>query len=106
MARLIRWLPPVLAGLSLLLAVAAVVEQRWLVGVLWALATAYWTWQSRTRADPPPPPPAHADEDWARGVLSAAGSPQGVRAVKALRDAEPDLSLLHAKQLADRVAGG
>ena len=105
MARLIRWLPPVLAVLSLLLAVVAVVEQRWLAVVLWALATAFWTWQSRTHRNPQPPPPAHADEDWARGVLSALGSPRGVRAVKALRDAEPGLSLPQAKQLADRVAG-
>jgi hypothetical protein len=99
----LRWLPRVLVGLSLFLAVVAVVEQRWVAGVLWALATAYWTWRARSRPTVPPPPPAHADEDWARGVLAAAGAPEGVRAVKALREAEPGLSLLHAEQLADRL---
>ena len=106
MARARRWLPGVLVGLCLLLAAVAVAEHRlWAAGA-WVLGAVFWVWQGRRAGTPAPPPPAHVDEDWARGVLATAGAPQGVRAVKALRDAEPSLSLLDAKQLADRVAGG
>ena len=99
MRKVSRWLPGLLAGLSLVLAVTAATEHRPLAAFLWAAGAAYWAWQARRGLIPP----AHVDEDWARGVLAAAGSPSGVRAVKALRDAEPALSLLAAKQLADRL---
>jgi hypothetical protein len=104
--RLPAVLPGVLAALCLLLAGAALTEHRlWAAGA-WALGAVLWAWQARRATNPAPPPPTHADEDWARRVLAAAGAPQGVRAVKALRDAEPGLSLLDAKQLADRVTAG
>lgn len=46
------------------------------------------------------------EKDWARGVWKAAGITPGqeVRAVKALRDAKPELSLATAVEIAKRAA--
>ena len=99
----VRWAPWVLAACCLVLTVGSAVDGRIVPSVLWALLGAYWVWQARRAARPRPPAPTHVDEEWARGVLRAAGEPRGVPAVKALRDAEPALSLLDAKELADRV---
>jgi ribosomal protein L7/L12 len=104
MARVLRWLPGVLLGLSTAMAIGSVVDQRWGAAVLWALAAVFWGWQVRRPATATTTP-AHVDEQWARDVLAAAGAPSGVRAVRALREAEPGLSLLDAKQLVDRVGG-
>ena len=99
----VRWLPWALAAVLAVLFVVSVTSGRTVPAVVEALLCAYWVWQARRAARPRPPAPAHTDEEWARGVLRAAGEPRGVPAVKALRDAEPALSLLDAKELADRV---
>jgi ribosomal protein L7/L12 len=98
-----RWMMRAALGLSVLLGGAALVAGEPLRAAVWAAAAAFWVWRIRVRATLAAERPTHADEDWARGVLAAAGHPEGVRAVKALRDAEPGLSLVSAKQLADRV---
>ena len=98
-----RWVPWVLAGALTLVAVGAVLDGSWAMAVACTLSVALWVWQARRAARPRRPVPAHVDEQWARSVLAAAGGPQGVPAVKALRDAEPALSLLDAKELADRA---
>ena len=93
-----RW---VMAALWAVVLVVALTTGSTSVAVLAACLCALWAWLA-TRP-PRPPVPAHVDEQWARRVLAAAGDPQGVPAVKALRDAEPALSLLAAKELADRA---
>jgi hypothetical protein len=100
-----RRLPVVLAVLAAVLAVAEAADGRWLRAAAWTAGAAFWLWRARRARTPRPPGPAHADVEWARLVLAGAGHPEGVRAVKVLREAEPALSLLDAKQLADRVAG-
>ncbi|MEU2348078.1 hypothetical protein [Modestobacter sp. NPDC049651] len=92
----------VLAGIALALTVAVLSALDGdvlglVAGVLMALLIWWWS-------RPAAPSPAHVDDEWARGVLADAGRPTGVAAVKALRQAEPGLSLVDAKQLADRVA--
>jgi hypothetical protein len=99
-----RWGALVLGVVLLVLAVVYATEGRVVPAVAWALVGAVWIWQFRRSYARPAVLPAHVDDDWARRVLADAGSPTGVPAVKALRDAEPALSLLQAKQLADRVA--
>jgi ribosomal protein L7/L12 len=98
-----RWVPWVLSAALAVLAVAAVIDGRPGRAAVCAALAALAVWQARRAARPRPPVPAHVDEQWARAVLTAAGDPQGVPAVKALRDAEPALSLLEAKELADRA---
>ena len=95
-----RW---VMAALWAAVLVAALTTGSTVVAVLAACLCALWVWLA-SRAPRPPVPP-HVDEQWARTVLAAAGGPQGVPAVTALRDAEPALSLLQAKELADRAQG-
>ena len=103
LATVSRWLPWALAALFAVLFVWSVTAGRTVPAVAEVLLCAYWVWQARRADRPRPPLPAHVDEAWARGVLTAAGGPRGVPAVKALRDAEPALSLLAAKELADRA---
>ena len=100
-----RWGALALGVGVLVLAVVELVDGRTWLALAWALVGAVWLWQFRRASAVPAPVPAHVDEQWARTVLAGAGAPTGVAAVKALRRAEPALSLLQAKQLADRVAG-
>ena len=102
MRRVERWVPWVLAGLLALLAVGAALDGSAVMATVCAFSVVCWVWQGRRAARPRPAVPAHVDEQWARSTLAAAGEPQGVAAVKALRDAEPTLSLLQAEELADR----
>jgi hypothetical protein len=95
--RLIVWLG---VALALSVAVVALLGGDLLMAVTGLLAAGLLVWWNRPAA----PAPAHADERWARTVLARAGHPTGVAAVRALRQAEPALSLTAAKQLADRVA--
>jgi hypothetical protein len=90
-----------MVGLWAAVLVGALATGSTSVAVVAACLCALWVWLA-TRASRPAVP-AHVDEQWARAVLAAAGEPQGVPAVKALRDAEPALSLLAAKELADRA---
>ena len=99
-----RWGALALGVALVVLAVVQLVDGRVGLAVAWALVGAVWLWQFRRASAVRPAVPPHVDDDWARRVLADAGSPTGVPAVKALRDAEPALSLLEAKQLADRVA--
>ena len=99
-----RWGALALGVALIVIAVVQVVDGRIGLAVAWALVGAVWLWQFRRSSAGPAPVPPHVDDDWARRVLADAGSPTGVPAVKALRAAEPALSLLDAKQLADRVA--
>ncbi|MGY2081849.1 hypothetical protein [Modestobacter sp. SYSU DS0657] len=103
--------PLVHRGVPLLLAVgcgAAAVTSAVAGNAVWAvvfaLLAACWLWWFRRSSTTPRPVPGHVDEAWARRVIAEAGSPEGVAAVVALRRAEPALSLVDAKQLADRVA--
>ena len=98
-----RWLPLVLALGWLVLAVDAVVEHHTARAVLGGLAALGFACLFAAHLRAPSPVPAHVDDAWAHGVLAEAGEPTGVAAVKALRVAEPALSLLQAKELADRV---
>ncbi|MGY1838987.1 MULTISPECIES: hypothetical protein [unclassified Modestobacter] len=100
-----RWVPLLLAVASGAAAVASAVAGNALWAVVFALLTAHWLWWFRRSSAVPAPVPDHVDEAWARRVIAEAGSPEGVAAVVALRRAEPALSLVQAKQLADRVAG-
>jgi hypothetical protein len=93
-----RWVMAVLWAAVL---IGALVTGSTVVAVVAACLCALWVWLA-TRA-PRSSVPEHVDEQWARGVLAAAGRPDGVAAIKALRDAEPRLSLLEAKVLADRA---
>jgi len=93
-----RW---VMVALWAVVLVVALTTGSTFIAVLAACLCALWAWLA-TRAPRLPVPP-HVDEQWARGVLAAAGGPTGVAAVKTLRDAEPALSLLEAKELADRA---
>ena len=99
-----RWGAFALGVAWLVFAVMYAADGRIGVAAAWAAVGAVWLWHFRRSFLVPAALPPHVDEDWARGVLAAAGSPTGVPAVKALRDAEPALSLRYAKELADRVA--
>jgi hypothetical protein len=93
-----RW---VMAALWAAVLIGALVTGSTVVAVVAACLCALWVWLASRPARPPLP--EHVNEVWARAVLAAAGQPQGVLAVKVLRDAEPALSLLEAKELADRA---
>jgi len=99
-----RWLPLALALLWSLLAVGAAIDHSAARAVFYAVAAAGFGCFAAAQLRAPRPAPPHTDDEWARGVLAAAGEPRGVAAVKALRVAEPALSLVDAKELADRVA--
>ncbi|MGY1845361.1 hypothetical protein [Modestobacter sp. SYSU DS0875] len=100
-----RGVPLLLAVASGAAAVASAVAGNAVWAVVFALLAAHWLWWFRRSHAAPSPVPGHVDEAWARRVIAEAGAPEGVGAVLALRRAEPALSLVHAKQLADRVAG-
>jgi hypothetical protein len=100
----INWLPRVMVGLSLVLAVAAATDRRPVATLLWLAAAVFWLWRACARVATPAPVPPHVDEQWARQVLAVAGTPRGVPAVKALRRAEPAIPLLDAKLLVDRIS--
>jgi hypothetical protein len=99
-ATVFRW---VWAAVWAVVLVLALTTGSVVTAVVAACLCLLWVWLAIRSARPRPPVPAHVDEQWARGVLAAAGGPDGVAAVKALRDAEPVLSLLDAKELADRA---
>ena len=90
--------------LWLLLAVSAVTDHSMPRALLHLLAAVGFSCFFLTQLRAPRAVPAHVDDEWARAVLCGAGEPRGVAAVKALRVAEPTLSLVAAKELADRVA--
>ncbi|MGY1858362.1 hypothetical protein [Modestobacter sp. SYSU DS0290] len=100
-----RWFPLLLAVGAAAAAVVHVVEGDLLRAALLLLLALYWSWSFRRSFAVPAPVPHHVDEAWARRVIAEAGAPEGVGAILALRRAEPALSLVHAEQLADRVAG-
>ncbi|MQA32247.1 hypothetical protein [Modestobacter roseus] len=103
--RVQRWVPLVLAVACGASAVGAAVGGTWPWAVVFALLALNWLWWYRRSSAVPAPVPGHVDEAWARRVIAEAGSPEGVAAVVALRRAEPALSLVTAKELADRVTG-
>lgn len=93
----------VLVAVSVLFAVLSVAARDPVGAVLWTAAAAFWFWFSRRTPTAARPVPPHVDEQWGQRVLAEAGDPVGVAAVKALRQAEPALSLLDAKRLVDRL---
>jgi len=104
-----RWLEDrrlwwALSAVAALLALFSALDGRVVQPVAWAVIAGWWLWHGEHGARRSSSPSPRVDDAWARGVLADAGEPTGVRAVKALRQAEPALSLLAAKELADRVA--
>jgi hypothetical protein len=105
----LRWLEDrrlwwALSGLAALLAITSAVDHGAVQAGAWTLVAGGWLWHGeRTARRTPPAVPAHVDEVWAREVIAGAGEPSGVAAVRALRTAEPALSLLQATELADRA---
>jgi hypothetical protein len=96
-----RWLPRLLVPPCLFLSGTSLVDGEHPQSAVWLAGGAFWLWRATRSTAPPDPLPPTVDQQWARRVLAEAGRPRGVRAVRALRDAEPALSLLQGKQLAD-----